>query len=220
MEHFAISKTEAGLHIEGFDDAVKVVEIGGQKAKRLADLSLHKTDLEFAETCLDAINQVPEEPIIFQEALWRSAVVHFLKCFGKSTRFKLDPKKLYKKDPPTALIAFNYFNSLRNKHLVHDENSYAQGIPGAILNDGGKSYKIEKIVCITVFGATLTQENYTNLKLLTQKARAWVTSEFDSLCEKIAAELEMESYESLLAKNSLTYIVPTVGEIHHARNKS
>jgi len=29
MEHFTISKTEAGLHIEGFPDAVKVVVIDG-----------------------------------------------------------------------------------------------------------------------------------------------------------------------------------------------
>ena len=53
MEHFAISKMESGLRIEGFPDAVKVVTINGPEAKRVADLSLHKEDLEFADACLE-----------------------------------------------------------------------------------------------------------------------------------------------------------------------
>lgn len=217
MEHFTISKTEAGLHIEGFPDAVKVVAIDGKEAKRLADLSLHKADLEFADACLDAINQAPEEPHVIREALWRSAVVHFLKCFGNSPRFQLAPEKLYKGEPPEALMAFNYFKGLRNKHLVHDANSYAQSIPGAVLNNGKKNYKVEKIVCFTAIGATLVQGNYGNLKLLIQKARVWVVSEFDALCARITADLEKESYEKLLVREALTYRVPTVDEIQRVR---
>ena len=217
MEHFTISKTEAGLHIEGFPDAVKVVVIDGQEAKRLADLSLHKADLEFADACLNAINQAPEEPKIMREALWRSAIVHFLKCFGNGARFQLAPQKLYKGEPPETLLAFNYFKGLRNKHLVHDENSYAQSIPGAVLNNGKKEYKIEKIVCFSAIGATLEQGNYGNLKLLIQKARVWMVSEFDVLCECLAAKLEKESYEKLLARDALTYRVPTVDDIPHTR---
>jgi hypothetical protein len=217
MEQFAISKTEAGLHIEGFPDAVKAIAVDGQEAKRLADLSLHKADLEFADTCLDAINQAPETPSVIREALWRSAVVHFLKCFGNGARFQLAPEKLYKGEPPEAFMAFSYFKGLRNKHLVHDENSYAQSIPGAVLNSGGKNFKIEKIVCFTAISSTLEQGNYGNLKLLIQKARAWVVSEFDSLCERLTNDLEKETYESLLARKSITYSVPNVDEIHHAR---
>ena len=219
MEHYSITKIEAGLHIEGFPDAVKVVSIDGHEAKRLSDLSLHKADLEFADSCLDAINKVPEEPNIAREALWRSAIVHFLKCFGNSARFQLAPKKLYKKEPPEALTAFNYFKSLRNKHVVHDENSYAQSVPGAILNNGEKSYKIEKIVCFTAIGATLEQGNYGNLKLLVQKARAWVVTEFDALCERLTSNLEKLPYDELLGKESITYRVPGIDEVNHSRKQ-
>ncbi len=217
MEHFAISKTEPGLHIEGFPDAVKVVAITGPDAKRVADLSLHKVDLDFADACLDAINQVPENPLVAREALWRSAIVHFMKCFGPSARFQLSAAKIYKGEPPGAKKAFEYFEDLRNKHFVHDENSYAQSIPGAVLNNGAKSYKIEKIVCFAAFGATLEQGNYGNLKLLIEKARAWVVTEFDSLCERLTGALEQESYEDLLARDAITYRVPTVDELSNAR---
>ena len=77
MEHFEITKTSEGFHIEGFPDAVKVIRLDGPKAQRLADLALHKADLEFALDCLEQINKVPEQPYVLRQALWRSAVVHY-----------------------------------------------------------------------------------------------------------------------------------------------
>lgn len=217
MEHYAISKTEAGLQLEGFPDAVKAVKINGPDAKRLADLSLHREDLEFADACLNAINQTPENPIVAREALWRSAIVHFMKCFGTGARFQLSAEEIYKGEPKEALMAFEYFKGLRNKHVVHDVNSYAQSIPGAVLNNGTKDYKIEKIVCFAAFGATLEQGNYGNLRLLVEEARTWVVSEFDSLCERLTAVLEEESYDKLLSREAITYRVPTAEDISRTR---
>lgn len=217
MEQFPISKTHSGLHIEGFPHAVKVIAINGPEAKRLADLSLHRRDLEFADDCLDAINQTQENLDVVREALWRSSVIHFIKCFGNSERFQLSAMRIYKNEPPEALIAFKYFKDLRNKHFVHDENSYAQSIPGAVLSNGTKAYKIEKIICFSAFGETLEQGNYGNLKLLIKRARIWVVSEFDFLCESLTATLEKESYHNLLARDAITYRVPTADEISSTR---
>ena len=219
MEQFDISRSESGLHIEGFPNAVKILRVEGPRAKRLADLALHRADLDFAENCLDGINQVPEEPHFIREALWRSAIVHVLKCFGDSgARFQLSAETVLRGQPPEAMMAYNYFKGLRNKHLVHDENSYAQSIPGAILNKGDKENKIEKIVCFSAIAGTLSQENYSNLILLIHKARSWVVAEFDQLCDVLTKELEKEPYEKLLGKDSLSYRVPTIDEIHKNRN--
>jgi hypothetical protein len=62
-----------------------------------------------------------------REAMWRSAIVHLLKCFGDhEARFSLQPRQVYRGEPPEAIENFEYFKGLRDKHLVHDENSYAQ----------------------------------------------------------------------------------------------
>lgn len=91
------------------------------------------------------INLIPVEKHIVRQSLWRSAIVHFGKCFGKSaSRFQLNPNAIWKGNQ-SALEAFKYYKDLRNKHVVHDENSYAQSIPGAILNNGKKPYKIGDI---------------------------------------------------------------------------
>lgn len=220
MEHFPISQTGAGLHIEGFPDAVKVIRLDSPQAQRLSDLALHKSDLDFADACLDALCTVPEESRVVRNALWGSAIVHFSKCFGDSeARFQLSAEKVYKAEPAEATVAFNYFRNLRNKHVVHDENSYAQSIPGAVLNKGDKKYKIEKILTLNAVANTLEQANFSNLKLLIGKAHTWVDSEFDTLCDILTRELEEESYEALLAKEAVSYRAPTVNEISKNRKR-
>jgi hypothetical protein len=150
--------------------------------------------------------------------LWRAAITHYMKCFGDSQgRSQLSAKKIYKRNEP-ALTAFNYFKYLRNKHLVHDENSYAQSIPGAILNRREKPYKIEKIVCLSAIAETLSQDNYGNLHLLVQTTNAWVVSEFDTLCEALTKELEALSYDDLLNRKAIIYRAPTIDEIIKTRN--
>jgi len=217
MEHFSITKTAQGFHIEGFPDAVKVLRITGPRSQRLADLALHKADLDFAIECLTAINQVPEEQYVLRQALWQSAIVHFIKCFGQSeSRFSLDPRKVYKGDAG-AFEPYEYFESLRNKNLVHDENSYAQCLPGAVLNKEGMDHKIAKIVCLSVIGHTLGQENYSNLHLLVTRAREWVIVQFDELCDVLTSEYEATPYDELLALDGITYTAPGPDDVHKRR---
>ena len=209
--------TDGCFNIEGFPDGVKVIAINGPKAKRLADLSLHKSDLEFSYECLQAINLAPEEPYVFREALWRSALVHFCKCFGSDTRAQLNQKKIYKGEPEAVFTVFSYFKNLRDKHFIHDENAYSQSIPGAILNNGNKAYKIEKILCFSAHCVTLDQSHYSNLMLLVQKAQFWVDTEFDLLANTLTTDLEKEGYETLLAQKSVNYQVPTTDDISRAK---
>lgn len=217
MEHFSITKTAKGFHVEGFPDAVKVLRMTGAKSQRLADLALHRADLDFALECLEAINHQPEEPYVVRQAPWRAAIVHFMKCFGQSeSRFSLDAKRVYKGDAG-ASEPFEFFESLRNKHLVHDENSFAQCLPGAVLNKKGMDHKIAKIVCLSVIGDTLNQENYNNLHLLATRARKWVVTQFDELCNLLTAELEPKSYDELFAVEGITYTWPGEGDVHTSR---
>jgi len=214
LEYFPIRKTTEGLHVEGFPDASKVVQIKGQEAKRLASMSLHKEDLDFAESCLDAINLMEGDRVNIRQALWRSAVVNYFKCFDGSSKartYPLDKGKIFRSDPVGREV-HEYFKNLRNKHFVHDENPFSQCLPGAVLTRGDKPYKVEKIVCLNVLSETLTQENFSNLKLLVGKSLEWVVAEFDRICDRITKELEKESYETLLEREGITFVVPSVSD--------
>jgi hypothetical protein len=217
MDHFEITCRENEWRIEGFPNAVKVIRITGPKGRRLADLALHKADLDFALECLAAINHQPGDSYVTRQAFWRSAIVHFMKCFGRNvSRFSLDAKKVYKSDDD-ADEAFAFFSSLRSKHVVHDENSYAQCLPGAVLNKDGSDCKIAKIVCLGVIGDTLCQGTYNNLHLLSTRAREWVAAQFDELCAIVTAELESKAYDDLLAEDGMNYTPPAASDMHTGR---
>ena len=219
MENFSITKTKGGFHIEGFPDAVKVVRITGPKAQRLASLALHRSDLEFSLECMKAINETPEQPHVLREALWRSAIVHFMKCFGHSeSRSRLTPKVVFKGDGE-AFDVFRHFESLRNKNLIHDENAFTQCLPGAVLNRENLDHKIAKIICMSLVVSTMGQENYSNLHLLVTRTLRWVGEQFDELCDTLTTELEAEPYDELSAREGLIYKTPGPDDVHKARPK-
>ncbi|OGE31026.1 hypothetical protein A2631_05080 [Candidatus Daviesbacteria bacterium RIFCSPHIGHO2_01_FULL_44_29] len=217
MQYLKVNKIQKEFHIEGFPDGVKVIRVKGRKAQRFSDLVLHKRDLDFADECLNCINQATNAQELINEALWRSAIIFYIKCFGNNaSRSQLSERVIYKNDPK-AVKVFNYFSNLRNKYIVHDENSYSQSLPGAILNKGDKSYKIEKIICFSALLETLTKKNINKLHLLIKTAQLYVASQNDKICEILTIELEASPYNKLLSREPVVYNAPTLKEIDKKR---
>lgn len=215
MENLDLVMTENGLNISGVADAVKLVEIDHPLAKRIADLYLHKKDIEFSNSCLDAINRTEDQ--VIREALWKSAIIHFFKCFGEGIRFLLMSDQIYKGLPKEASESFKYFKQFRNRHIAHDENSYEQCLSCAAINDGSKDYHIEKIVCISATSSTLDASHWSSLKALTDRALVWVTLEFDTSCKKLTEILEKETYEQIISRPTPHVTAPTAKEIGDRR---
>jgi hypothetical protein len=215
MKNLKLVMTENGLTILGAADAVKVVTIDHPLAKRIGDLYLHKNDIEFSKSCLDTIESTAD--IVTREALWRSAIIHFAKCFGEGVRFLLMSEQIYKGSPQEAQEAFLYFKLLRNKHIIHDENSYNQSFTCAALNNGTKAYQIEEIQCLSMTSSSLDAAHWESLKALIDRALEWVTSEFDICCDKLKEILEKETYENNISRPTPQFTVPTAREIGHER---
>jgi len=183
-------------HIPTLPDAIKFVRIDGPRARQLADLALHESDLQRVLSMLEELNAATSDFV--KMALWQLAVITFIKCFvGGSARIQLSDSVIYGKTPG-AMDAFRYLKNIRDKHFVHDENAYAQCVPAAAINDGSKSYNIEKIIAFTSTGVTLDQSGYNNLHLATRDALAWIAGKFDSLCDEITVDLEKVPRATLL----------------------
>jgi hypothetical protein len=212
MEPIRISsKSPGNVQVEGIPDAIRLIKVDGPKARRLADLALHRSDLKFAKDCLEAINRVPVEDDRTREALWRCAILHYFKCFGVSAqRFNLDAARIYRDRPPAAMMNFEFFKGMRNKHFSHDENAYMECSIGAAINDGTKSYKVEQVTPLVATYSVLGQESFSNLMLLIDNAERWVATQFDECVALIKSELENLPYEELVARPGPELRVPTV----------
>lgn len=217
MEHFKISESSGGWVVDGIPNAAGLISLVGPLARRLSDLSLHREDLLFARQALDTLDSYLTADFV-REALWRTAIIHYYKCFGDGVRFQLTAKKIYATSPPESLEAFEYLKALRNKHFVHDENAYAQCLTGAVLNGGDKDYKVEKIVSLCTKAVTLVEGNFRNLSLLADEALNWVTNQFDELCVRISDDLEARTYADLMALGALSYQVPVIEQAFRTRD--
>ncbi|MGG7557796.1 hypothetical protein [Pseudomonas sp. ES3] len=218
MDNVEVDFDGSQLKVMGIQDATKLVALRGSIAQKLSELSLHKEDLMFSYRCLDElINEQLSSTT--RRSLWLSAITFYTKCFDKTVKRKsLPEEEIFRHESPTAILVHNHFKTLRNKHLIHDENPLSQSTPAAALNDGTKSYKIEKIICLNTFGETYSKESHTNLSLLIQLAIKNVTFNFNKLCDELTIELEKESYQSLSSRNEPTYTVPTTAEFTQKKN--
>lgn len=219
METFeAIILADKRINISEYPEAERFLEIAGPRGERLADLGLHRRDLKFAEGCLTAINDVSD--LTIRKALWFTAICHLMKCFGDhESRFSLSPNKVYN-NHRDAIECFEFFKNLRNKHLIHDENSYMQGIPCAVLNKREAAYKIEKITSVTAVASTLEQDHYSNLHKLIADAIAYVEADFERLCILLTAELEAKNYDDLLAMPEAHYADVRLSSVGTNRKQS
>ncbi len=220
MERLQIQHTDDGILVDGFPEAVKVVRLTGPAVYAMADYYLHDLDLSFARACLDGMNTCADAGPVIQEALWRAAIIHFVKCFGESkARERLEAAEVYKDAPAAALEAFKFFWDLRRKHIVHDENSLSVSQPAAILNNGQAAEKVAMVACVGGYAGTQSPETYTTLTNLIEHARAWVASKFDAECSAVKADLERESYTALLAKEEANLSGFATADVRRKRPK-
>lgn len=210
MENFKITLSEDKLEIYGIPDAVEALSLDKKNAKYITDLSLHQYDLKIAKESIGYIieNQTNLNEVII-ESLWRSAIVHFTKCFSDQVYIKrkgqrrevpdYSRKKLERSEVYTDCLASEAFDKvmeLRNKHIVHDEFDYINSTPGFVINDGSKEYKIEKV--FYVITRSITYDRFlNNLNLLILDAMNFVENQSDLECKRISNYLESFDYNEL-----------------------
>lgn len=221
-----LRQTSSGIELNGIPNAVRLVSVGGAKAKMLADLVLHQSDLVRANQYLEDINVLLDGPATAREGLYVAALTLCFKCFGRSDAradYKLDAAVILAGEP-NGMTVYNELRYERNKHVVHDENSALQGYVGAAINDGTHPYKVEKVVTLAVGVELLQVRSWQNLKHLISSSLIFVDREVDRLCHEITAELEAKSHAELMSlppmvlKPALSADVGKLRDLSHLHN--
>jgi hypothetical protein len=211
--------TEGGrLHIQDYPDAVALKQIDDRVARRLQAMTLHQADLSFCQQALAEIERLDHsQQTLLAEALWISSIARYFKCFGKNkARTQLSPKKILR-DLPGAESVFDYFEDLRNKHIIHDENPYSQAFTGIVLNGREAKYKVADIVAIAFSAFTVNDDHLLQLRQLVDVTSAWVTAKREELHTLLGKTYEQKSYDELLALPEITFSAPDSGQVDKQR---
>ncbi len=198
--------------------ALPFFRIDNPRVRRFADLALHRKDLDFALRSLEFIGTQSKIDEHLREALWRSAVVHYFKCFGHSAaRFQLQARQVYKDQPPTALQAFEHFQNLRDKHYIHDENAFQQCTVAVAVGDGKKYCKVAAVIPFMVTVNVCTDENVACMRQLITCAIAWVDAESRKRETELRTHLETLSHEELTRHPGISVYVPGADDTGNRR---
>ncbi|MFG1784623.1 hypothetical protein ACGFIU_19470 [Rhodococcus oryzae] len=200
--------------------AAKVGKLTGDAAERLADLAIHRADLTFAKQCIQALDALPAEPQIVRDALYRSAVVAWAKCFASSDagRFKLKRPEIYPQGLPSDTA--NYFYRLRNKHIAHDDSPFSQAVPIAFIAKPGAGRKVIEVGAVSMTANIDTNGfGLSNLNQLVEDALKWVAAENNKVGEAIREDLELRDYAELMALQDVSVTPPNASDVATTRTR-
>ena len=189
--------------IEGYENAVGIKCLTHQEARQLRSYSLHQSDLNFCRHALDELRKLDRseksEHTVLATALWVTIIARYFKCFGRNpARISLNAGKIFKPFKG-AIAGFDYYKHLRNKHLIHDENSRCKSLVGIVLNPESAKSKIEGVVSLVVTINTFDDEHLKKFEKLLEVTRDWVAAKSQELHDLLDAKYEKMDYKDLLA---------------------
>lgn len=214
IKQLTITKLGDKLHIEGYPDAVALKQIDDVIARQLRAIALHRFDLNFCRESLADLTRLDRgaQPLL-AEALWVSSIARYFKCFGKNkARTQLTPKKVLKEHPGAEKV-FAYFQDLRDKHIIHDENPYSQAFTALVLNAQGAKFKVADIISLAMNALTVDDDHLRSFSQLVEVTLAWVDAKRNALHNILGKEYEQWKYEDLLALPDISYTTPTSDKV-------
>jgi hypothetical protein len=147
-------------------------------------------------------------------ALWIAVVTKFISCFQYSAaREKLDRSEVYGSDPK-ALADFKLVSALRDKHIVHDENSHYGAEAFAWLEQDGDVRLVGPMIYVTRIDPTVVAA----MRGLVERALGYLQNAIGDAGEALLAEVQAMPPEARAAlPKSIHFPLPTDGDIYRNR---
>ena len=220
MEYYGIEVKGEEFIIKGdFPEAVRCVEIPetNHLVYQLKSLQLCNMDLQSIIDSLNMIRDVQNERI--EEALFEYALVKFFKNFkSSSSRIKLNSDKILKEDEYIkAKKCFEYYDALRDKHVVHDESRYSESKVLAIINNQSSKILVPKVLVLGIDSVLTDDEHVQPLESLACISLQWVEKKIDELCNKLQEEYNNKTYDELMALDNAQYTAPISAELFEGK---
>lgn len=166
----------------------------------LVDYFLYKADVDNAFSYLRCISA--DKDFLLNEALFVAGLNSGMKCFKASnarTGIRKIDKREFLKVYPDSSDDLVYYESVRDKHFIHDENEMTQPTAFLLLNPVGSKEKFG--------GPPSVVYNVTRLDYYVESQRLqnflcsvgnYIVDHIDRLGDKIAKDFEDVDYEQLV----------------------
>ncbi len=182
---FGIHRNENGLYIEGYPTAEKVVHVEFEQALELADLRAHQSDLKFAQEAVAFLIDRDRDTTndVLARSAFIAAMVKYVGCFKASVRRPLVANDIYGQSEG-ALRVFEYFDNLRNKHVLHDVNNYTTSQTGLVVRPTSTEARVIDAFSI-VSNFAIDEDHTRQLRQLIDFALAYVDGAAENKAQEV-----------------------------------
>jgi hypothetical protein len=125
----------------------------------------------------------PEDKIV-SKSLFRDAIVQFVGCFDKTSRYPLSAEAIYGHDP-SGMSSFQWFKDVRDAYAGHKFGAWRQCVVGVIERDGQRGVGH---ILATFRGQQ--KEDGDQLRGFMQTAAAYLDANVDRLHEAVKKSVE------------------------------
>ena len=196
-------------------DALKQAQLSGPIARRVEALGLHHFDISFCRRILEEHHaKFLQDYSDLSLALWIAVVTKFMSCFQRSkARSPLDPRKVYGPNS-TAFRDFELLMALRNKHVVHDENSHYKATAFAWLEPNGDVREVGPMIAIARIDPTLV----TMIRNLVKAAQDYIHVAMEDAGKALLAAVQaMSPEERATLPKGIRFDFPSTDDIKKTR---
>ncbi len=171
-------------------------------AQDLAGIAGVVNDLSFAARAVARLLAIPEktrDDYTLTRALWSSALIAYIRCFSKGTRYSLKPT-IFSTIPKADLahkylVAHKYFKYLRDKHIAHPVNAFEDCGVGLTVDPG--TTEVLSVGELLLFHLTPNEHDLKVFQSLTKHALQCAEAERQRLRSVVIAEARELSKQEL-----------------------
>lgn len=207
------------MHIENYPKAARFVRYDFKHREILRSLYVHEKDLEQSLMLAKGIKIDPSNGSDNSDSFARfyTSLGLLISCFKRAKgRRKLISAEIFDGQAEAKKV-FEFFEALRDKHIIHDENNFSSCVIGVVLNHPGSENFVEDIVTFQLKLDMRTEGNIQNLQNLIAFVLEKVKLKRKSIWKQAMEELKELPESSWKDIPNVTWKVPSVEEVNKTK---
>lgn len=187
-------------------------------AKALADAALIDQDLQFVVACCDRVladEAAERSDALVERALWRAAIVAYVRCFSTGQRGSLGVEDVQGLPLEGAGEFHEHIRQMRNKHVAHSENAFEQAAVGVLPTADGSS--VEAVGFLTMDLLRFQSDTVADLGTLARELLRARADRVEDLSRQVLEEAQRQDGAVFLARPTMRLYAGSPSDVRRKR---
>jgi hypothetical protein len=203
------------LHIDGYPDAKKLVELNSHVGHRLACLRRHQSALKFCQDAMQDFAATRNSHPLLAEAALIGIAARYFSCFGyNEASAPLVAERVFK-GTPDARKCFEHWKAIRDSHFIHDQSDLLSLRTGIVF---GPNLEVQDILLLLAGPNVARDAEHAQLLFnLIDHTLKHASDEIGAVLERAFGEARAMTADERDALPEISYVAPRPEDVNKIR---